>query len=78
MVRPLKKPDLTANQIKDKAKKEGETEILNFLNRNIANEEDKETRVPDSIHDIVKTSNYNQRRQINRVRAWINELIWTI
>ena len=72
--RPLKKPDLTANEIKDKAKKAGETEILNFLNRNIQNEEDKETKVPDSIHDIVQCSNYNQRRQINRIKAWINYL----
>ena len=71
VIRPLKKPKLTANQVKDRAKDVGKVDILNFLNRDIQDEDQKEREVPDSIHQILGVSNFNMRRQINRLKGWI-------
>ena len=69
--RPLKKPELTAKQVKEKAKETGAPEILAYMNRNVKDGDQMHTRVPDSIHQLLKTSHYNMNRQINRLKAWI-------
>ena len=70
--RPLPKPLLKASLVQQQALRDSTEVILEHINRNEPDEQKKRKTLPDSVHLLLGASDYNMRRQINRMKAWIH------